>query len=268
MIFRSVSKHVNDQNWFAVVIDFAIVVFGVFFGLQIGDWNNQRLQTEKTEILTERLANDFGVDLWVASSFLAYHQDVLANAKLVLDDLTNREHLTDNKLLISAFRATQFNRLNHTPTYKELLSTGGYELLAKSELGKIATVFYKHTVVEDIEGDGKSSDYRHLFRTIIPIEVQLEAAELCGDGPSSLENIMNEKSTLSYDCKLTLSESQLSEAASKLRSQPEFSDFLRRRIASLSAQVRDLKILLERTKPYRASKEILKRSGVVSIFVY
>jgi len=29
MILRSLSKHVKDQNWFAVVLDFGIVVIGV-----------------------------------------------------------------------------------------------------------------------------------------------------------------------------------------------------------------------------------------------
>ncbi|MFT5573220.1 MAG: hypothetical protein ACI9FR_002153 [Cryomorphaceae bacterium] len=39
MILRSVTQHVKDQNWFAVVLDFIIVVFGVFVGLQVSNWN-------------------------------------------------------------------------------------------------------------------------------------------------------------------------------------------------------------------------------------
>lgn len=40
MILRSLNKHVKDQNWFAVGLDFLIVVFGVFIGLQVGNWND------------------------------------------------------------------------------------------------------------------------------------------------------------------------------------------------------------------------------------
>jgi len=29
MLLRSISKHVKDQNWFAVALDFVIVVIGV-----------------------------------------------------------------------------------------------------------------------------------------------------------------------------------------------------------------------------------------------
>jgi hypothetical protein len=34
-----ITSHVVDQNWFAVGVDFAIVVIGVFVGIQIADWN-------------------------------------------------------------------------------------------------------------------------------------------------------------------------------------------------------------------------------------
>ena len=50
MILRSVIKHVRDQNWFAVGIDFLIVVVGVFIGIQVSNWNDEagRLAKEQT----------------------------------------------------------------------------------------------------------------------------------------------------------------------------------------------------------------------------
>ena len=42
MILRRITKHVKDQNWFAVVLDFFIVVAGVFIGLQVSNWNDAR----------------------------------------------------------------------------------------------------------------------------------------------------------------------------------------------------------------------------------
>lgn len=33
MILRRLTKHVKDQNWFAVALDFLIVVVGVFIGI-------------------------------------------------------------------------------------------------------------------------------------------------------------------------------------------------------------------------------------------
>ena len=34
MLLRRITKHIKEQNWFAVGIDFVIVVFGVFIGIQ------------------------------------------------------------------------------------------------------------------------------------------------------------------------------------------------------------------------------------------
>lgn len=48
MIFRRIKAHVAKENWFAVFIDFFIVVFGVFMGLQVSNWNAARA-TQQTE---------------------------------------------------------------------------------------------------------------------------------------------------------------------------------------------------------------------------
>ncbi len=42
MILQRISKNVISQNWFTVVVEFVIVVVGVFMGLQVQDWNEAR----------------------------------------------------------------------------------------------------------------------------------------------------------------------------------------------------------------------------------
>lgn len=42
MLFRRVKRHVKDEDWFAVFIDFFIVVAGVYIGLQLGNANEAR----------------------------------------------------------------------------------------------------------------------------------------------------------------------------------------------------------------------------------
>jgi len=58
MILRSITKHVRDQNWVAVFLDFLIVVVGVFIGIQVANWNEVRqARVEETAIL-ERLSEE------------------------------------------------------------------------------------------------------------------------------------------------------------------------------------------------------------------
>ena len=41
MLFRRIEQHVRDQNWFAVGIDFCIVVVGIWVALMVGQWSNE-----------------------------------------------------------------------------------------------------------------------------------------------------------------------------------------------------------------------------------
>ena len=54
MLLRRISKHVKDQNWFAVIIDFLIVVVGVFIGIQVSNQNAWRVERAQ---LAEQLVN-------------------------------------------------------------------------------------------------------------------------------------------------------------------------------------------------------------------
>ena len=42
MILRRVIQHVRKQEWSAIVIDFFIVVVGVYMGIELGNWNEDR----------------------------------------------------------------------------------------------------------------------------------------------------------------------------------------------------------------------------------
>ncbi len=46
MLLRRVIEHVRNQNWFAVGVDFVIVVIGVFIGIQVANWNDARVERE------------------------------------------------------------------------------------------------------------------------------------------------------------------------------------------------------------------------------
>ena len=68
MLLRRVMKHVRDQNWFAVGIDFLIVVTGVFIGIQVANWNAERQLAAReraylAQLRDEILGNYSAVDL-------------------------------------------------------------------------------------------------------------------------------------------------------------------------------------------------------------
>ncbi|CAN5636316.1 hypothetical protein BH23GEM3_BH23GEM3_02680 [soil metagenome] len=58
MLLRSVVKHVREQNWFAVGLDFFIVVVGVFIGLQVSNWNEARSAEQRRDQVKAILITD------------------------------------------------------------------------------------------------------------------------------------------------------------------------------------------------------------------
>jgi hypothetical protein len=267
MLLRSISKHVTSQNWFAVALDLVIVVAGVFIGLQVSNWNDERLLQHRVSTLIERLEIDFGADVRVAMGLHQYHQQVFEDALLVLNDINGSAPMDDEEFLISAYRATQFNRFNGTSIYETLISSGGLELVGNSELGRIASLFYETTTLSDYEQYGQSSEYRQLYRSTMPIEVQLAVSSACGDRALTLDQVMKEEPTIGYDCELDLPLERMVEAAAILREDPAAASALRHRAATLATQNTDFGVIIEAIRPFAATREQLVQSAQFRVWV-
>jgi hypothetical protein len=55
MILLRLSKAIRQQDWFAVCIEFAVVVLGIFAGLQANEWAQERQDRKQERAALERL---------------------------------------------------------------------------------------------------------------------------------------------------------------------------------------------------------------------
>jgi hypothetical protein len=78
---RGVIEHVRRQEWTAIAIDLAIVVVGVFIGMQVSNWNAEREANHKGAVFSERLKADLREEAWYYQLQIQYNRDVLANAE-------------------------------------------------------------------------------------------------------------------------------------------------------------------------------------------
>ena len=112
MILRRFSQALKDQNWTAIAIEFVLLVLGVFLGIQVANWNVERETRQKSAIFTERLKADLRGEDWTYQFLVAYNREVLANANRTVEALEGRAVLSDEVLLVSAYRATQYRNRN------------------------------------------------------------------------------------------------------------------------------------------------------------
>lgn len=137
MILRSLTKHINDQNWFAVALDFFIVVMGVFVGLQVANWSDdQSLRTEEIHVL-QNLAYDLEGERGNIERILAKHAEnqmarkSLAAYSSAADAVLPVTEL-DQLVYLGLWRHTTYKPSQ--PTLKNLTSSGTLNLLNSPDL--------------------------------------------------------------------------------------------------------------------------------------
>ena len=91
MRLHSLTKHIREQNWFAVFLDFFIVVAGILIAFQITEWNEARKINGETKEFTNLLKADLAEEAWRYEFVIEYYGDVRSNAAPVVDALEGRK---------------------------------------------------------------------------------------------------------------------------------------------------------------------------------
>src|SRR5210317_312284 len=58
MLLRRITEHVREQNWFAVFLDFVVVVVGIFVALQVTEWNELRKERKDEARLLRQIVHE------------------------------------------------------------------------------------------------------------------------------------------------------------------------------------------------------------------
>lgn len=140
MLFRRIKAHVEKENWFAVFLDFCIVVVGVFVGLQVQEWAQERERERQEEVYVSRLYDEVRNLESVRQPLLDTRRAILANlltAGPVIHGKNDRP-LTEAECDSIAMSGIVTNPTDDLATLIELQQAGGL------------TVFRDETVLDAI----------------------------------------------------------------------------------------------------------------------
>lgn len=257
MILRRFADALRQQNWTAIAIEFALLVLGVFLGIQVANWNEQRETRRKAEVFTARLTEDLRKEGWGYEWIIQYNRETNANQRRVLDAMAGDITLSDEQFLVSAYRATQYKENNrYRATYDELVSTGTIGLIADQTLRETAGNVFAAPWLDQIAEQTRNSEYRKLFRETVPADVQEALLTRCGDRFGTLLDYATIKGSIDYPCTLHLPAEKMHAAAEALKAQPRFVPALRIRFADNQTALTDLKSANGDTlKTFRAMRE-------------
>ncbi|MEM7330044.1 MAG: DUF6090 family protein [Pseudomonadota bacterium] len=223
MLLRRITKHVKDQNWFAVGIDFVIVVIGVFIGLQVANWNDARSDRQLGQEYAQRLIADLEQDLAATRSLKNYYAQVLESVEDA-DRLLAKPDSDSKALVVAAYRASEYNdNPPNTATWDEIVSSGHLKLLPTDAVKNGLGSYYKFRKrVADSE-EIRSSEYRKTVRALIPLSVQLAIRNGCSD----TYNELNVASGFVSDCQIDVEDALLTDVAENLRASDAVKETLR-----------------------------------------
>lgn len=136
MLLRRVSNHINEQNWFAVGVDFVIVVVGVFIGIQVSNWNENQKAEANEQVTLLQLAEEFADIKSVLERQITVREEWVENLSVLISALEGQESREDDpaiKLALTSATAVG-RRPPRSATYIQLSAGGGLKALSSDAL--------------------------------------------------------------------------------------------------------------------------------------
>ena len=140
MTLHRLTQALKDQNWMTIVVEFVLLVCGVFLGIQAANWNEQRREHALEAEYIARLQRDFSaIDARLSINLTRWEDTAAAPIRLIndLDAFRQRRAWPRAKVeMLGDLDATMGSRIPapRAASYVELLSAGRLGLLRDSRL--------------------------------------------------------------------------------------------------------------------------------------
>jgi hypothetical protein len=223
MILSRIAQALRQQNWVAVLLELAIVVVGVFIGMQVSNWNAMQADKRLGRAYTERLTEDLQKDLAVHRKVMAYYSIVLESVERTNALLADPR--PDARLLVMhAYRATEVvNSPITRATWDEVVSSGDTGLLPRAVLESGIAAYFEGAGMRDPYERLVESVYRKRVRATIPLEVQKAIRAGCSDLNAGSYQVIG----FVEGCTIAVDDRVLAAAAAALRADPQVAAELR-----------------------------------------
>lgn len=92
MILRRFTKHVTDQNWFAVGLDVLVVITGIFLGMQVTEWNDVRKVQLKEKVYNTQFKADIEASITLGKEFKQNNEGFIKAVEIMASMAVKPQH--------------------------------------------------------------------------------------------------------------------------------------------------------------------------------
>ncbi len=144
MVLRRLAQAVREQSWFTAIVEVAVVVVGIFIGLQVDDWNQNRLDRKDEQIFLNRLHDELmdatSVRAFIQNRRIAAWHD-LRNLLDALYQPNDRDRLTNSECRTIYASHIKTANIAELPSFHTLLATGRLQIISDEALRSMLVLF-------------------------------------------------------------------------------------------------------------------------------
>ena len=223
MILRRLSQSLKEQSWTTILIEFVLLVGGVFLGIQAANWNEQRAENIKAQAYLARIHVNLEADLLSIQRRETLWRQVIAYGKGAIRYAETGELVEGSawKTVLAFYQASQlWQWVTSDSTYQEMRSGGELGLIRDRHLRDALSQYY----LENGSGTAylfmMQPEYRRIVRGLTPSVVADHIWAKCWQQPRPAEQYL-------LDCDSPISEAQAQAVLAGYRKDPNLVPELR-----------------------------------------
>ena len=223
MIFKRAVARLRAQDWVAITIELAIVIVGVFMGIWVANWNQERARKQETRQMLLQLRPELRGLQDLSASARDYYAVTGRYADTAFAGWKRDPRVTDEQFVIAAYQASQIYGFNNNGASWALIFGADElrnieDLSVREPLTRLMTFDYS-----TLNFPAVATRYRDEVREVIPDEIQQQIRAVCGDTLKADRR----RFSLVVPCPAHLPAPEAAATAAALRRNPELPRLLR-----------------------------------------
>lgn len=221
MIYKRAVAKLRAQDWFAIIVEFAIVVAGVFVGTWVANWNQQRIEVAQTRHMLRNMKEELGPTMRLIDDFQLYFAITRRYAVTAFAGWRGDPTVSDRDFVVAAYQASQIRLLGlNVQSWSQSLGVDRVPTIEDKALRQVVSALMS---VDYTSLDQELyTDYRREIREEMPEDVQEAIRRDCDDRFTADGHIV-----LPEPCDLKLPDDRIAAAARALRAKPDLVKKLR-----------------------------------------
>jgi hypothetical protein len=234
MIYKRAVAKLRAQDWFAIAVELAIVIVGVFIGMQVSNWNEAAAEQRDAKRMVEEVRPGLQQFDQALESAEEYFATAGRYGDTAFAGWAGDPKVSDEQFVIAAYQASQITQIAmNGASWTQIYGGDKLSKLPDPELrGDLAGVMALD--FGQLGLDTVATPYRQDVREVIPQDIQNAIRTHCGDTTPRGSAMVT---LLPATCDLDFPPERWAAAARDLRAEPQLVKELRWHRAAVASFV-------------------------------